>query len=117
MLPPRCSSPPCMNIAVNSVSQVGVVGAGQPWRADLLARVGDLVRDRPRSRRGCRSSAWLSGLAERQPALLPEEVGEHVQRDQRDRDDREAQRRDVVLEREHRPGTVAGAPLSQPAAS
>ena len=31
MLPPRCSSPPCMNIAVNSVSQVGEVGAGQPW--------------------------------------------------------------------------------------
>ena len=40
MLPPRCSSPPCMNIAVNSVSQVGAVGAGQPWRADLLARDG-----------------------------------------------------------------------------
>ena len=30
MLPPRCSSPPCMNIAVKRVSHVGAVGAGQP---------------------------------------------------------------------------------------
>ena len=31
MLPPRCSSPPCMNIDVNGVIQVG--GCGSAWPA------------------------------------------------------------------------------------
>jgi len=30
MLPPRCSSPPCMNMAVKTVSHVDARGSAQP---------------------------------------------------------------------------------------
>jgi hypothetical protein len=70
---------------------------------DLLARVRDLVGDL-RVVVEIAGEVLRVGLAERQPALLPEEVRQHVQRDQRDRDGREAERRDVVLQREHRGG-------------
>ncbi len=58
-------------------------------------------------------------VAERDPTLLPEEVGDHVGHDQRDRHDRKAPGGHVVLQREHvgrsvRPTSAGRANLRPP---
>jgi hypothetical protein len=73
----------------------------------LLPRVRDLVRDGP-----VVDDPAVGGSAE-DTALLQDEVHEHVDRDQRDRDVRRPLGRDVVLEREH---GVSAPTLPRPAA-
>jgi len=76
-----------MNIEENAVTQNGGWLGASPVTRELVgdrAPVdGDVVR------------------AAGPPALLQQEVHEHVDDDERDRDERRAVRRDVVLEREH----------------
>ena len=85
MLPSRCSSPPCRNIAVTSVSQAAIGPASARWCV-TSAGIGAVVDD-ARVRRPVADAA-----------VLQEEVDEHVGRDQQQRDDRQPVGRDVVLE-------------------
>ena len=77
----------------------------------VLARMGQLVGDRP--------VVVERGLRERVPGevdprlRLQEEVDEDVDHDQRDRDDRRAVGREVVLEREQGPGRLPAPGRSQ----
>ncbi len=83
MFPPRCSSPPCMNIA----RERGDVGGRRRGPAvglerHLVARVRELVRDR-RVVLQLADVVRVARVPERDPAALPEEVHEHVRDDQR----------------------------------
>ena len=101
MLPPRCSSPPCMNIDVRMVSQVDGWSEASPPHTScsvplaVLAGVAHLVWDRAVVHH---LLVELGLVAER---TLEEEEHQHVGGDQRDREVREAAGGDVVLEREH----------------
>ena len=81
MLPPRCIQPPCRNIEVRSVDQKGSgIGGGRSWPA-LYSR-------------GTTPQAVMNDCSAPSEALAQlEEERQHVQRDQRDRDDPRALRR------------------------
>ena len=78
MLPPRCSQPPCMNMLVNSVSQIGI-GPGLLRDLDRLAvdrdrlGLGQVVAGGDLVRHGAVAVGELGALAAGAGALEQEE--------------------------------------------
>ena len=85
MFVPRWKTPPCMNIEVSAVS-----GQSAPTTAQESF-----------TSHGWNASSSIGPLRCGQAALLDDEVDGDVRDDQRQRDDREASRGDVVPDREH----------------
>ena len=108
MLPARCSRPPCMNIRGEDGEPRRRLRHRAALRAHLVAPMRELVRE-DRVVGEVADEVLGLGRAEREAAALPQEVGDDVDRDQRDRDRGEAPGRVVVLEREH--GGWAAFPL------
>ena len=113
MLPARCSQPPCMNMLVNSVSQIGV-GPGSCGTSTVspptvigsgigqVDPVHDLERDRTEAGRELRSRLRAAG------SLEQEEDGD-VEADEGQADEGRAVAALVlVADREHRPKDRAG---------
>ena len=118
MLPPRCSRPPCMNIAVSGVihvlgwSSVTAPTAVAEAPGHVEGRVGDLPGDEAVVEEVAQVVPAV-GAAERQAALLPEEVDEQVGDDQRDRHDTGTRSVGMLS----RSGNTGGGPGGQAAAA